>query len=162
MASMFYKFRPTAAGGDNVKITIEVDPKEIADLRALALREDRLIDSKIVNAVIAKVTKAVKKSATYRTTRELCFGIEGYSTHTTPQKNVMTVDFAIIGTAMEPKDYQAILDRLQTFCEEFTPAAGGDNVNDALGSQSRRRKSKSPARAHFGGMQAARLHPPRI
>ena len=108
-----------------MKITIEGDPKEIADLRALALREDRLIDSKIVDAVIAKVTEAVEKSVTYCTKREFCIGIEGYSTQTTPQKNVMTVDFAIIGTAMEPKDYQAILDRLQTFCEEFTPAAGG-------------------------------------
>ncbi|MBR4382749.1 MAG: hypothetical protein IKP64_04245 [Selenomonadaceae bacterium] len=51
-----------------MKITIEGDPKEIAGLRALALREDQLIDSKIVDAVIAKVTEAVKKSATYRTT----------------------------------------------------------------------------------------------
>lgn len=110
-----------------MKITIEGDPKEIAGLRALALREDQLIDSKIVDAVIAKVTEAFEKSAIYRSTREFCIGIEGYSTHTTPQKNVMTVDFAIIGTAMEPKDYQAILDRLQTFCEEFTKASRHPN-----------------------------------
>lgn len=92
-----------------MKSTIKGDPKEIVD------------------AVIAKVTEAVEKSATYRIKREFCIGIEGYSTRTTPQKNVMTVDFAIIGKAMEPKDYQSILDRLQTFCEEFTTASRHPN-----------------------------------
>lgn len=54
-----------------MKSTIEGDPKEIVD------------------AVIAKVTEAVEKSATYRIKREFCIGIEGYSTRTTPQKKTL-------------------------------------------------------------------------
>jgi len=49
-------------------------------------------------------------------------GIESYSIRTNSDKNVLTVDFAILGKAMEPKDYQPILDRLQRLCEEFNSA----------------------------------------
>lgn len=131
--------------GDKLKITLELDTSALdaAQKKADKLKETltevqelirktekisiKIGAKEITDAVIAKVTEAVEKSATYCTTREFCIGIEGYSTHTTPQKNVMTVDFAIIGTAMEPKDYQAILDRLQTFCEEFTKASRHPN-----------------------------------
>lgn len=50
-------------------------------------------------------------------------GIESYSISTSLDKNILTVDFAILGKAMEPKDYQPILDRLQQICDEFNSAS---------------------------------------
>lgn len=50
-------------------------------------------------------------------------GIESYSIITTPDKNTLTVDFVILGKAMEPKDFQPLLDRLKAFCEEFNSAS---------------------------------------
>lgn len=50
-------------------------------------------------------------------------GIESYSIVTTHDKNILTVAFAIIGKAMEPKDYQPLLERFKAICEEFNSAS---------------------------------------
>lgn len=51
-------------------------------------------------------------------------GIESYSVVVTAaEKNILTVDFAILGKAMEPKEFQPIIDALKTFCEEFNSAS---------------------------------------
>lgn len=50
-------------------------------------------------------------------------GIESYSVVVTAaEKNILTVDFVILGKAMEPKDFQPILDELKAFCEKFNSA----------------------------------------
>lgn len=49
-------------------------------------------------------------------------GIESYSIHTMSDefpKNQLTVNFVFLGKAMEPKDYQPFIDKLQALCKEF-------------------------------------------
>lgn len=58
-----------------MKITIDIDAKEIAELRALALPEERLVDSisaptkkQLVDEIVGDITDAVKSATNYRTT----------------------------------------------------------------------------------------------
>lgn len=58
-----------------MKIKIDIDAKEIAELRALLLPDERLIYSinadtkkQLVDEIVGEITDAVKAAITYRTT----------------------------------------------------------------------------------------------
>ena len=46
-----------------MKITIDIEAKEIAELRALALPDERLIESKIINSIVSAINSSLESTA---------------------------------------------------------------------------------------------------